>query len=143
MFFDFCLGRGYKFRNFSFLNPFLFDHKIAPFAHRRSIGHDQGEGCWIWPRRESPQALIHYVSEHCLPELREDLRDSLADKRLAGKLLSAVQALGELDVGPYVPELDLACPPVKQQFSSSLAAEKNCDAYSLLQLQAHNVPGKG
>ena len=64
------------------------------------------------------------MSEYCPPELQESLWNSLVDKRLAGKSLSAVQALGELDLEPYVPELDVAHPPTKQQFLSSVAAKK-------------------
>ena len=121
-------------------NPLLFDHKIAPFAHRGIFFHDQGEGCWLWPWRESPPALMDYVSEYCPAEMQESLRNSLVDKPLAGKSLSAVQALGELDLEPYVPELDMARPPTKQQFFSSVAAEKKRDAYRLFQQQVHNVP---
>ena len=136
-------------------NPFLFDHKIAPFAHRGNFFHDQGEGSWLRPWRESPQALMDYVSEYCPPELHESLRNSLVDKRLAGKSLSAVQALGELDLEPYVPEMDMARPPTKQQFSSSIAAKKNvmptgCSSYKLTMYRdcdtrvvAKRCPAKG
>ena len=65
------------------------------------------------------------VSEYCLPELQESLRYSLVDKRPARKSLSALQALGELDLEPYVPESDMARPPTKQEFPSGVAAEKN------------------
>ena len=121
-------------------NPFLFDHKIAPFAHRGSFFHDQGEVCWLWPWRESPQALMDYVSEYCPPELQESLRNSLVDKRLAGKSLSAVQALGELDLEPYIPELDMARPPHQAAVSFERCSRKKRDAYRLFQLQVHNVP---
>ena len=93
-------------------NPWLFDNRIAPFAHRGNFYLDQGDGAWLWPFRETKAEMDKYISEYCPKELREIFRDKLADKE------------EKIDLQPYCPEFQGPRPQTKTQFLKAVRNEK-------------------